>query len=243
MTGMVLFTIVEISLVLICLKSGWLISLMSSLPWIDNVADLVEGYFGITGTGILPLGEQVFAENLLKSLICALLFRVIGKLVSYFLDIAKREQCSDFRRAATAPLKMISIPILTAIATAFIMEMVYKKLINFFSDYSLGIRILLAVITAFLLIGGFFIMKMLVWEYCLWVLLTIIVPGVIKILAVEFMVIFLYYLLNIPGMLEQVGSISVILVGMLCCVCSLIGAGFFEDRIGKQFGSSGKRYL
>lgn len=229
----IILAIVEVIALLWSLKSGFLISLLQNVPYIGIVADLFAGFLGFSSSGVI-LPSQPFIEEFIKALIFVLLYAVLDPLVKFLcrIVIGKHSYHRDIKEAIDRMIVAFLSSILTAIITSLFMEYVYLSLMNWASSFIPWIQYLVSLLSvSVVLVIAFFLFKQTVGVFFLWILTKFIIPTALKILTVEFMVIFLYLLLNLPNMMENVATLVILCIGILCCVGSVFGISVYDHKI------------
>lgn len=215
---------------LIIFKSGWLLTFLDNFPFIDNVVSLVTGYLGVTSGTAAGAGTAFFNE-LLKSIIFLSVFAVVSKVMHSILHIGKHEEASALSRFFAVPLEWIGRTFLSAVVTGLLMEFVneYLKQALSLSMFWLAglstLTVVLSVLLAFIFLG-----KTLT-EFAVMMTFGVIFPAVVKLVAVEFIIIFLYVLLNVPGVFTAAGTMVFTLIGIACCLGCILGA----EILGSKF--------
>lgn len=216
---------------LVIFKSGWLLEFLDNFPFIDNVVGLVKGYLGVSSGTPLPAAGKAFFEELLKSIVFLTVFAVISKAAQSLFYIGKHEKISDFSRWFSRPLKWIASNFLSAVITGLLVGYVsdcLQQVWNLSTFWMAGVSLLVLVPVMFL---AFLFLGKTVTEFVVQMAVGVIFASVVKLVAVEFIIVFLYMFLNIPGVFTEAGTLVIMLIGILCCLGSIVGA----ELLGSKF--------
>lgn len=216
---------------LVIFKSGWLLNFLGNFPFINNIVDLVTGYFGVSSGTSLPVAGKAFFEELLKSIIFLTVFAVVSKAAHSLIHIGKHEKASGFSRVFAVPLEWIAGNFLSAVITGLLVGYVsdcVRQVWNLSVFWMAGVSLLILVP---LLLIAFLVLGKTVAEFAVMMAAGIILPSVVKLIAVEFVIVFLYLFLNIPGVFTEAGTLVIMLIGIFCCLGSIVGA----ELLGSKF--------
>lgn len=244
MVTTIIIGLIEVIAVLLILKSGWILSFLENVPFIGVIGDVVGALFGLKNQNPLPPGSAHFAEEFLKAILFIIIYYILDNCMNALFHTGKhgyeppRFSSGKHARSRFPLVKGFLVSIASAIFTCLIMEVVYSKVQGFLAGYAIWFKALLSVGFIGLLVVLFLFLKAPFHWFCVWLVGKIIFPTVVKILAVLFAVISLYYLLNIPGMFDQVGTIVILLFGIGCCIGSVFGVELFESKFDDQWDSS-----
>lgn len=231
MLTMIIMTVIGIVAILLILKSGWLFHFISNVPFFDKVLNVVSGYFNqTTGNTTINNSAGDVLTNVLEGLVFCIIFTLLVKFISSCLKEGRRENISTFKRIIRAPFEKFAAIFFTAVFTSVLVELLIRYVFQLFQSHRVFLNILITIIIIAVLVLGYFVVGLSAVAYALWVLGVAIFPSIVNLIAVEFIIVFAYYLLNIPGMLEQVGSMSIMIIGIICCIGAMFGADFFSDR-------------
>lgn len=236
----VVIAVIEIFVVLWCLKSGLLLSFMENVPFIGYVSEAIGSYLGFTGVNPMPPSHVFFMENMVKALIFLCIFNLIEKPMSAVCTsgIGKHEKYREIKLSVRGCFAKLLVNVASAALTALAMEYLYNQLGNALAGYEVWVKCIWGAGLVGILVILFLFLQAPLWAFCIWLVGKIIFPSVIKILCVEFLVIFLYYFLNIPGMFEQTGTMAIMIIGILCCIGSVFGIEMYESKWDSEWESS-----
>ena len=222
--------IIEVCLLLWILKTGWLLSFLQNVPFIDWVAGVVSNYFGFPAV-VTPAGTtNMFLLEILNTFLFLGCFSVLEQILSSAFRVGKHEKYNNIKSVFYAPVKIIAVYYFSALGATVGVNILKNLLQRVFPNGTfLNIFVVLVIIAAVIVIS-FLVMGIPIIFYCGWVIGKIIFPTVVKLVCMEYIVVFLYYLLNLPGMLEQTGTIVIMLIGIGCCIGRIFGA----DAVGKK---------
>lgn len=237
MIGIIGSGVIEILILILVLKSGWMIGMMQNVPFMDLVVNTVSGYWG-TIQQTLPSTGSFFLSELLQALVYMIIFKIISDLSRQLFHIGKHAKASAFEIMFSPIMEFITRYFISAVLTAYILQLFEKYVLASFqtSTFVLG-SVSAAVIIVFCIIA-FFLFRLTIVNFFLCLLGYVIFPTVIQLIAIEFVIVFCYYLFNVPGIFEQAGSIVIIMFGISCCIGALIGADRVKDMVGGFFGIS-----
>lgn len=196
---------------LFILKSGIVLDFIEqlNLPFFSPVAQLVGAYFGYQ----IP-NSMVLVVEISKTLLFVLLFSLVS---SFITPRGKHMEEISFG-------SRIWINVLSTIIGVLVSGWAANQIMNAFGSADwrgISVSVIIAVVLFLLLgpinkgktygkhgkpIGMLSVMAEIAWETIL--------PAAIKIVGCYFVVIFSYMLLNIEGVINQVGAIVLILVGI-----------------------------
>ena len=155
--------------------------------------------------------------------------------------MSKHEEYRDIKRIIYKPLKDFAAQYFSIIAALFVTNIYEKTIFDIFGN-NMWVQIPLVILIAgAALVMCFVLLKMPFIYYIGWVLVKIVLLSVLKLLAIEFFMVFAYLILNVPGVLDQVGTGGIIIIGMMMCIFSVFGINIFEMRFDDSY-YNGKRY-
>lgn len=232
--------IIEAVSLLWVLKSGWLLNFLQNVPFIDWVAGVVSNYFGLPLV-ITPAGTtNMFLLEVVNTFLFLGCFAVLEQVLSSLFRIGKHEKFDNIKSVIYTPVKIIAVYYFSALG-AMLGVVFLKDLLQrvFPGGTVLNIVIIIAIIVVLVLISFGFLGISIV-AYCGWILGKIIFPTVVKLICMEYIVVFLYYLLNVPGIFEQTGTLVIMLIGIGCCIGAIFGANAVGNKTENLIWGGGK---
>lgn len=234
MVWRMILVIAEVLVFLWSMKSGFWLSMLQNVPYIGVVADILCNYLGFTGSGMNFPSTQPFSEEFVKALIFTCSYALLEPPVRGLcrIVIGKHSYHRDLKEAVDRMFLALISSVLCAMVTSLFMEYVYLAAINWAAGFIpwLKYAISFASLSVVLLIG-FFIFGQTALLFFLWILTKFIIPTVLKVLSVEFMVVLLYLLLNIPNMMENMATLVILCIGICCCLGAIFGVSLYDRRI------------
>lgn len=223
---------IMIIITLFLFKSGWLLQFLDNVPFISNVTAFVNGLLGLAPGTVMPGTGTVFLTEFLKSLIYLIIFSVVDKFSRILLDIGvgKREKNPFLIELIAHPLKTVASAFFSALFTCFVIELLnpyIEGIFNLSNWLALGVSTVTFVLfmcLAFFLLGKPFA------EFMSYIAGAVIFSSVVKLISMEFIIVFLYYLLNVPEIFDSVGTLVILVIGISCCIGSIAGA----EMLGKD---------
>ncbi len=233
---------IMILITLFLFKSGWLLQFLDNVPFISNVVSFVNGMLGLA-TGAIPQGTgKIFFTEFFKSLVYLIIFSMVDKISNQLLDIGvgRREKNSFIIELIAHPMRATASAFFSALFTCFVVELINPYIGQFFNQSKLLVLGVSTVTIIGLICLAFFFLRKPMVEFALY-MFGVIFSSVVKLVAMEFIIVLLYYLLNIPGVLDNVGTLVIIVIGLACCVGSIFGAEFLgNDDLYKKKGKHAK---
>lgn len=221
---------IMVILSLFIFKSGWLLTFLDKVPFIDNVVTLVTGYGNVTAGVAPPATAKVFFDEFFKSFIYLSVFALVSKGMQAAMKVGKHEKISSFSLLLRAPVVGIASTFFSVVITTLLIESVnaYLNQVLSVSKYLVAglstLMLVLVILVAFIMLG-----KTLM-QFLLQLVVGIVLPATVKLVAVEFIVVFLYVMLNVPGALDAAGTIVIMVTGILFCLGSIVGAEFLGSK-------------
>lgn len=232
MIGVIVEVILAVIILLYCLYSGFFISIMANTPFIELVYEFFENYLGVTSGGPSPFSTgQIFAMEICKTILYLIIFYIMGKAAEQLTSVGRHEYYSTFKKIFLAPISIFIKYFLSALITTMITSFVMDFLKDWIASQTILSILLFAVITLLLLAAGLWLTADSLVQYVMWVLVNVFGASALRLVAIEALVVFAYFILNVPGALEGVGTIVIMVIGIVVCIGSVIGTEFFEDWI------------
>lgn len=221
-------TILEITGLLLLLKSEILLEFLSNIPFFENIVSFFEKYYGL-GTGEPVIGQGLITD-IVKALLFAGIFAVVERFFTYLFKIGKHEYKRSLKEIVYTPVKIIGKYFFSALITAFLATGFEKYIIALMKNNQIIINGTIFVLLLVILVMVYKIMGFSIGLYLLWMLATIIFPAVMKLLSMEILIVHLHFLLNVPGMLDQTGSSVIAIIGIVLCISCIGGVDIFGDK-------------
>jgi hypothetical protein len=229
----ILILIIEVLAFLFLMKSSFWLSALQNVPFIGVVADVVGSLFGINGAALGFPQFQSFPEEFLKALIFTCLFAILNPLINTIckITIGKHSYNLPFKKAVDSMVLGFISNMACIILTTFIMGYIglFQQNNSFIAPW-LSWVISLGGLTGIIAVA-FFLFRQPVMLFLLWLFGKFIIPTVLKIITVEFLAIWVFLILNIPGMMEDVGTLVLMVIGIGLCMGSLFGISVYDDKI------------
>ena len=237
MIWIIIEVLAAVIIFMVCLQNGIFIEMLSNIPFIGQVVDAFEGYFGVTAQIAQPQPtSQIFALEIFKTIVFLIIFYFVGYFTDYVCNVGKHEYYADIKKIFLKPISIFLKYFLSALITAYITTMVINKILSLLGGKPILSVIIFFVLAALLVMAGFFLMADSLVQYVRWVVVNVILGSVLRLVAIEIFIVYVYFLLNVPGMLEGIGSIIVMIIGIMACVGVMFGTEFFEDWVPVEGG-------
>ena len=232
MIGVIVEVILVVCLFLYCLYSGFFISILANTPFLGLIVEVFQKYFGVTSTGLPTFSTgQVFAMEICKTILYLIIFYIMSMIARELTNVGKHELYSSFKKIFLFPVSIFIKYFLSALITAMITGFVMDFLQDWIASQTVLSILLFIVLTVLLLTAGFFLMADSLVQYVLWVLVNVIGASVLRLVAIEALIVYAYFILNVPGAFEGVGTIIIAVIGIVVCIGSMFGTEFFEDWV------------
>ena len=234
MLGIIGTGVIEIIILLMVLKSGWMLDMLQNVPFMDLVVNIVSRYWG-TLHQTLPSSGKFFLSELLQALIYIIIFKIISELCHQLFHIGKHARVSAFEIMFSPVMEFITKYFVFAVITAYLLQLFQTYVLNTFKNNILAGSLSAIIVTAFCVIT-FFLFKLSLSGFFMCILGYVIFPSVVQLISIEFIVTFCYYMLNTPGIFEQAGTLVIIIFGISCCIGAVIGCERVKDIVADFFG-------
>ena len=200
------------------------------IPFLDGMISFFENRtnlkLGITGTS----AGKAFWVTLLSVVVYLIIFPAVSKVINLILSVGSEEK-SGLKAGVTRVMMKIAglffSALLTGLVRLFLLEWLYENIhVNRIIMTIMSVGIAGAALAVL-----FFVVGVPIVVYVLWVLGKIVFASTVKLLATEFFLIFMYYIMNIPGVFEQTGTLILMIVGILACIGAVTGTEIFENKM------------
>lgn len=236
MVGVIIEVLVAVIFFLVCLRNGIFIEMLSNIPFIGLVVDAFEGYFDVTSNIAPQPTTQIFALEIFKTVVFLIIFYFVGIITDYVCSVGKHEYYADIKKLFLKPISIFLKYFLSALITAYATTMVINKILSLLNGQPILSVITFFVLVALLVVAGFFLMADSLVQYVKWAVVNVILGSVLRLVAIECFIVYVYFLLNVPGMFEGIGSIIVMMIGISICIAVMFGTEFFEDWVPVEGG-------
>ena len=232
MIGVIVEVILVVGIFLYCLYSGFFISILANTPFIGQVVEVFQNYFGVTSSGLPAISTgQVFAMEICKTILYLIIFYFMSIAAEQLASVGRHELYSSFKKIFLFPVSIFIKYFLSALITTMITSFVMDFLKDWMASQTILSIVLFIVVTLLLLAAGFFLMGDNLVQYVMWVLVNVIGASVLRLVAIEALVVYAYFILNVPGAFDGVGSVVIAIIGIVICIGSMFGTEFFEDWV------------
>lgn len=232
MSGVIIEVILVVVIFLYCLHSGIFISILANTPFIGSVVAVFRNYFGVTSSTPSPFTTgQNFAMEICKTILYLIIFYFMGIAARQLTSVGRHELYSTFKKVFLFPVSIFVKYFLSALITTLITGCAMDFLKDWIASQTILSTLLFIIITLLLLAAGFLLMGDNLVQYVLWVMVNVIGASVLRLVAIEALVVYAYYILNVPGMFDGVGTIVIMVIGIFICIGSMFGTEFFEDWV------------
>lgn len=242
MVWRIILLIAEVVFFLWSLKSDLWLGLLQNVPYIGTVADIIENYLGVTGLVPSFAAYPSFMEEFIKAVIFTGVYSLLNPLIKSIcsIHIGKHSYHLAFKQAVDRTVVAVISSVLCAMVTSLFMEYIYNQLLSLAASYAAWLQWLVSILSlSAILVVAFFVFGQTVLMFFFWVLTKHIIPTALKILSVEIFVVLMFCLLNIPGIMDDMMTLTIMCGGILCCIGAVFGTAVYDDRID-DYWRSGK---
>lgn len=223
------------ALIPICLlflfKSGWMLVVLKNLPFIDDVIQVVSNFWGGNSwNGALSavfsaLGKS-FKEEIAKTIVTLLVFSIIDKITHSCLYIGKHEEATAASRVISEGLEVLVANFFSLVITSLLVETINPLLPDFSNLLSLlllGVSLPLAAGLAFLVCK---ILSRSFSDLIKYIVINILCVSGFKMILIEASIVFLYLVLNAPGVADTIATVLLVIASIAC----MMGSVFIAHR-------------
>lgn len=228
-------TLIMLISILFILKSGFLLKFLDNIPFIGNVANLVDIILKTGSSVSIAAASQAFTAELLKSITYLVIFAVVDKVLGACFKVGKHEKISGFGRAMRTLLGKVFMVFISALITALIVESIQNGLGQLLGWSQTVIAGISATTSIGLVILAFFIVGKELSVFLINIVVGSVLVSTVKVVAMEFFIIFTYIMLNVPGVFEDTATIVIMLVGISCCIGAVLGVDFIGAKLDKDY--------
>lgn len=237
---------IEILIFLVTLQRGYLLGILQNIdfPYYDLCMNFVDSFYlnhTFTPQNHLQSAGKGMWESFFSLLLYLFLYSLISKVTYIFWHVGRYERISPAGRLFSMVGEIITNLFLTAAAVGVVQQVILNRIYSGLNAHAV-LKVILGIgAPLILIIVLFFIVGVPVLTYFAWVLLRVVISSSLKFIAIELFLMNAYYLLNIPGMMQETGTIVIATAGMIMCVGAVCGTLFIDKKADEYIEREGAR--
>lgn len=241
------FLVAEILVFLIVLQRGYLLPILESIdfPYYDLCWNFVEKFY-YNNTSSSPQAQLQNAgkdlwESLFTLLLYLFMYPLISKATHMFWNVGKYERISPAGRLFSQVAEILSNMFLTAVVVGLVQQTVLNRIYSGIGPYTI-LKVILGIGAPLLLIVLlFFVVGVPFLTFLGWLLIRVGISSSLKFITIELFLMNAYFLLNIPGVMEETGAIVLTIAGMIMCIGAACGTAFLDNKADEYIEQRGAR--